>query len=156
VHANHQDVTWFREIKTCKVRGPDGYLYQPVWINPGDAAARGIADGDVVKIYNERGGVLGGAWVTERMIAGAISIDHGAKYDPIVPGELDRGGAINTICPHNPTSKNAMGMATSGFLAEVERVNLDELRRKYPEAFSRPFDAAAGPGVASFLYGGKK
>jgi len=38
----------------------------------------------------------------------------------------------------------------------VERVNLDELRRKYPEAFSRPFHAAAGPGTESFILGGKK
>jgi hypothetical protein len=46
-------------------------------------------------------------------------------------------------------------MATCGFLAEVERVNLDELRSKYPEAFSRPFHPFAGTGVESFLYGGK-
>jgi hypothetical protein len=35
-------------------------------------------------------------------------------------------------------------MATSGFLVEVERVNLEEMRRKYPEAFSRPYDRASG------------
>jgi hypothetical protein len=50
---------------------------------------------------------------------GAVYIDHGARYDPIVPGELDRGGAINTLTPHNLTSKNATGMVSSGFLAEV-------------------------------------
>ena len=38
VHAQHEDITWFREIPTCKIKGPDGYLYQPVWINPQDAA----------------------------------------------------------------------------------------------------------------------
>ena len=74
--------------------------------------------------------VLGGAYVTERVMPGAISIDHGAKYDPIVPGELDRGGAINTITPHHLASKNATGMATSGFLVEVERVNLDEYKKE--------------------------
>ncbi len=154
VHANHDDVTWFREIETCKVRGPDGYQYQPVWIHPSDAAKRGIQNGDIVKIYNERGAVLCGAYVAERMIPGAISIDHGAKYDPIVPGELDRGGAINMITPHNLTSPNATGMVVSGFLAEVERANLDELMQQYPEAFKRPFHAAAGPVVDSFLYAG--
>jgi hypothetical protein len=46
-------------------------------------------------------------------------------------------------------------MATSGFLVEVERVNLDELKKKYPEAFNRPFHATAGPGVKSFLSGGE-
>jgi len=156
VHANHDDVTWFREIKTCKVKGPDGYHYQTVWINPKDAEARGIEDEDVVNIYNERGGVLAGAYVTERVMPGAISTDHGAKYDPIVSGELDRGGAINTIVPHKMTSKNCAGIATCGFLAEVERVNLDELRRKYPEAFSRSFHPAAGPDTESFILGGNK
>ncbi len=99
VHAQHDDVTWLREIETCKVKGPDGYLYQPLWMHPTDAAARGIAHGDVVSVFNERGTVLAGAYVTERIMPGAVSMDHGAKYDPIVPGEIDRGGVINTIVP---------------------------------------------------------
>ncbi len=85
-----------------------------------------------------------------------ISTDHGPKYDPIVPGEVDRRGAINTIVMHKVTSKNAAGMATCGFLAEIERVDLDELRRKYPEAFDRPFHQCAGTGVDAFLYKGDK
>jgi len=144
VHSQHDDMKWLREIGTCKIMGPDGYLYEPIWINPVDAAKRGIENGDVVKVHNERGGVLVGAYVTERIMPGTVYVDHGARYDPIVPGELDRGGAINTITPHNPTSKNATGMVVSGFLVEVERVNLDELRRKYPEAFKRPYRPAAG------------
>jgi trimethylamine-N-oxide reductase (cytochrome c) len=134
VHAQLDDVSWFHEIPTCKVRGADGYLYEPVWISPIDAEKRGIKDGELVKIFNERGAVLAGAFVTERIMPGVAYIDHGARYDPIVPGELDRGGAINTITPHNITSKNAAGMATSGFLVEVERVNLDELRKKIPRS----------------------
>jgi molybdopterin guanine dinucleotide-containing S/N-oxide reductase-like protein len=144
VHANNDDQTWCREAPTCKVTGPDGYKYEPVWINPKDAASRGISNGDVVKIYNDRGAVLAGAYVAERVIAGAVSMDHGARHDAIVPGELDRGGAINTITPHKTTSKNCTGMAISGFLVEVEKANLDELRKQYPEAFSRPYDSAAG------------
>ena len=46
--------------------------------------------------------------------------------------------------PHNITSKNCAGMVTSGFLVEAERVDLDELRRQYPEAFNRPYDKASG------------
>jgi anaerobic selenocysteine-containing dehydrogenase len=144
VHANHDDITWTREISTCKVKGPDDYNYEPLWMNPKDAEARGIKNGDVVKVYNERGAVLGGAYVTERLRTGVVYMDHGARYDPIVPGELDRGGAINTITPHSTTSKKATGMTVSSFLVEVEGVNLDELKKKYPEAFSRPYHAAAG------------
>ena len=75
---------------------------------------------------------------------GVVDVEHGARYDPIVPGELDRGGAINTITPHNITSKNCAGMVTNGFLVEVGKVNLDELRKKYPEVFNRPYDQASG------------
>jgi molybdopterin guanine dinucleotide-containing S/N-oxide reductase-like protein len=144
VHSQHDDMTWLREIPTCKVEGADGYKYEPLWINPFDAAKRGIKTGDIVKVRNERGAVLGGAIVTERLMPGVVYMDHGARYDPVVPGELDRGGAINTISPHKTTSKNATGMACSGFLVEVEKVNIGELAAKYPEPFKRPYNRGAG------------
>jgi trimethylamine-N-oxide reductase (cytochrome c) len=153
VHANHDDMTWLREIPTCKVKGPDGYLYEPLWINPLDAARRGIESGHVVRVYNERGSVLGGAYVTERIMSGAVYMDHGARYDPIVPGELDRGGAINTITPHNLTSKNATGMVVSNFLVEAERANLDDLCQKYPQAFQRKYHPGAGLTLERVLAG---
>jgi molybdopterin guanine dinucleotide-containing S/N-oxide reductase-like protein len=154
VHSQHDDITWFREIETCKVRGADGYQYHPLWMNRVDAAARGIKKGDVVSIFNERGTVLAGAYVTERIMPGAVGIDHGAKYDPIVPGEIDRGGVINTIVPRNPTSQNTVGMAVSGFLVEVEKADMEALRAKYPEAFSRECHPAAGPCLAGVLMEG--
>jgi molybdopterin guanine dinucleotide-containing S/N-oxide reductase-like protein len=155
VHSQHDDMTWLREIHTCKVTGPDGYQYEPLWIHPSDAATRGIDDGDVVKIYNERGTVLAGAWVTERIRPGAVYIDHGARWDPIVAGELDRGGAINTITPHNITSKNAAGMVCSGFLVEVEAADLQAIRKQYPEAFKRPYKADAGLRLERVLEGSR-
>jgi molybdopterin guanine dinucleotide-containing S/N-oxide reductase-like protein len=152
VHSQHDDMTWTREIHTCKVRGQDGYLYEPVWLNPIDAGARHIKDGDVVKIYNERGALLAGAWVTERIRPGVVYIEHGSRWDPIIPGELDRGGAINTITPHNTTSKNASGMVCSGFLVEVAGVDLEALKKQYPEAFNRPYDNITGLVVERVLH----
>ena len=151
VHAQHDDISWLREIETCKMRGPEGYQYQPLWIHPKDAERRGISHGDVVSIYNERGTVLAAAYVTERIMPGAVSMDHGAKFDPIVAGKIDRGGNINSIVPRNTTSRNAVGMVVSGFLAEVEKADLEKLKSSYPEAFDRPFDAAAGPELAAWL-----
>jgi len=151
VHANLDDISWFHEIETCKVIGPDGYHYEPVWIHPSDAEKKGIVHGDVVNVFNERGGVLCGAYVTERIMPGTVYVDHGARYDPIVVGELDRGGAINTISPHSITSKNCAGMATSGYLVEVKRVDLDGLMRQYPEAFNRPYDRATGQVIERLL-----
>jgi len=64
--------------------------------------------------------------------------------DSIVTGGLERGGAINTISPRNTTSKNATGMVSGGFLVDIEPVDLDELRSRYPEAFSRPYHRSTG------------
>jgi trimethylamine-N-oxide reductase (cytochrome c) len=144
VHAQCDDITWTRETPTGKVMGPDGYNYEPCWINPSDAMDRGIEAGDIVQVYNERGIVLCGAYVTERMMKGVVYVDHGARYDPIIPGEIDRGGAINTITPYNTTSKNTTGMVVSSFLVEVKLANMDQLRKKYPAAFKRPYDPGAG------------
>ena len=139
VHAEFDDVEWFREIETCKVIGPDGYAYEPVWLNPLDAASLGIEKGDVVKVFNERGAVLGGARVTERVRTGVVYMDHGANSDVIVPGigGLDRGGDINLICPTHTTSKNASGEVTSGYLAGVEKVDVFALAAQYPAEFGR-------------------
>ncbi len=54
------------------------------------------------------------------------------------------------------TSKNCAGMVTSGFLVEVERADLDGLRKKYPEAFSRPYDYASGLKFERVLAGGEQ
>ena len=100
--------------------------------------------------------MLAGAYVTERIMPGVVYIDHGAKCDPIVPGEIDRGGAINTIVPRNTTSKNAVGHAVSGFLAEVEKTDLDALKRKYPEAFETAVPPLRGSRLGSLhLMGGE-
>ncbi len=155
VHSQHDDITWLREIETCKIKGPDGYLYHPVWLNPAEAEKRGIKHGDIVSIINDRGTVLGVAYLTERVMAGVVYIDHGAKWDPIVPGEIDRGGAINTIVPRNTTSKNAVGHAVSGFLVQIEKTDMEALKRKYPEAFERPFHPCAGPGLEACIMGGE-
>ena len=146
VHAQHDDVTWFREIETCKVTGPDGYKYEPIWVHPVDAGKLGLESGDIAKIYNERGGVLGGVIVTERIMPGAIYQDHGARVDSIVMGEggLDRGGANNLIAPSSTTSKNTVGEVTSGFLVNIEKVDVFQLAKQYPEAFSRPYDPDCG------------
>jgi molybdopterin guanine dinucleotide-containing S/N-oxide reductase-like protein len=154
VHAEHDDVTWLREIPTCKIKGPEGYLYEPLWINPEDASARGIKSGDIVKLFNERGAILGGACVTERIIPGAVYQDHGARLDLITFG-LDRGGSNNLISPAGTTSKNASGMATSGYLVEAEKVSfeqMEEWKKQYPEAFKiKPSPDAVNVGAVGPL-----
>lgn len=146
IHAQFDDVTWFREIQTCKITGPDGYKYEPLWINPVDAARMGVKTGDVARIFNERGSVLGGVYVTERIMPGVVYQDHGARTDTIVAGYggLDRGGANNLIAPSAVTSKNCAGEVTSGYLVGCEKVDVFALAEKYPEQFNRPYDPDTG------------
>jgi nitrate reductase alpha subunit len=146
-HAQADDISWTREAPTCKVTGPDGYKYEPLWIHTETAAARGIKSGDIVKAFNERGIVLCGAYVTERIKPGVVYVDHGSRSDHIAPGKIDRGGAINLISPHGITSKNAAGQATSGYLCEVQKLNMGEMeewKKQYPAAFARDYDPASG------------
>jgi anaerobic selenocysteine-containing dehydrogenase len=158
VHAQCDDISWTRETPTGKVMGWDGYMYEPLWLHPKTAAERGIKTGDIVQIHNERGIVLGGAYVTERLMPGVAYIDHGARVDSIIPGKLDRGGAINLISPEGITSKNSAGMATSGYLVEVEKVSMaqmEEWREQYPDAFEREYDPASGLRFNAWIEGGK-
>jgi len=160
-HAQGDDITWTREVATCKVLAKDGYKYEPAWINPIDAEKRGIKDGDIIKVFNERGVVLCGARVLERVMPGVAYVDHGARHDPLVPGWVDRGGAINTIAPYGVASRNAVGQATSGYLVDVQKVtekDYEEWRKMDPKAFDdaykREYDQAAGLRFNAWVEGG--
>ena len=100
-HAQGDDFSWTRETPTGKVLGPDNYSYEPVWINPMDADARDIKDGDMVKVFNERGIVLCGARVWERLRPTVVYVDHGARHDPIIAGR-STAAAPSTLSPSRP------------------------------------------------------
>ncbi|MFO1061463.1 MAG: molybdopterin dinucleotide binding domain-containing protein [Dongiaceae bacterium] len=63
--------------------------HEPCLINPKDVEARGIKDGDVVRVLNERGQILAGAKVTDMVRAGVIRVNEGGWYDP---AELRQAG----------------------------------------------------------------
>jgi trimethylamine-N-oxide reductase (cytochrome c) len=153
IHVQGDDIAWFREIEGFKVRGNDGYLYEPLWINPADAAARGIHDGDIVKVFNDQGIILTGARITERVLPGAVMVHKGSRVDPIAPG-LDRGGAANLISPPRPISKHCWGFAVSGYLCEcapVSQAEYDGWKTSYPEAFARDYDESIGANYKSWV-----
>ena len=155
VHVQGDDITWFREIPTCKVRGYDGYLYEPVWINPIDAAKRGIKNGDIVKVFNDQGTILCGAYISDRIIPGAIMVNKGARVDPITD-RIDRGGSTNLITPPKPISKHCWGFVVTGFLVEAEKLDpaeMEQWKKQYPEAFARDYDPASGSRYRGWVEG---
>jgi trimethylamine-N-oxide reductase (cytochrome c) len=97
---------------------------EPLWIHPADAAARGIAAGDVVRVFNDRGQTLAGAVVTSRTRRGVIVLHEGAWYDPLTPGRvgtLDRHGNVNTLTSDGPSSKLSGGNPSNSSLVQVEK-----------------------------------
>lgn len=97
---------------------------EPAWLNTADAAARGIASGDVVRIYNGRGACLAGAVVTDAVRPGVVQLATGAWFDPLDPaeiGSLDKHGNPNVLTLDKGTSKLAQCCSAQTALVEVER-----------------------------------
>jgi trimethylamine-N-oxide reductase (cytochrome c) len=65
-----------------------------------DATARGISDGDPVRVYNDRGQILCSAVVTETIkpgIVDSIESPYFTAQNPGDPTSLDLGGSIQCL-----------------------------------------------------------
>ncbi len=96
---------------------------EPVRLHPADAAARGIADGDVVRVFNDRGACLAGALLDDAVRQGVAQLSTGAWYDPAqdADGPLCRHGNPNVLTRDQGTSRLAQGSIGQHCLVEVER-----------------------------------
>ena len=95
-----------------------GLERQAVWISTEDAAARGIKQGDEVKVFNDIGALRIPAKVTERIMPGVIRIEEGAWYDTDEQG-IDRAGSVNVLCKDTVSPGGAA--ATNAVLVQVEK-----------------------------------
>jgi biotin/methionine sulfoxide reductase len=97
---------------------------EALWINPQDAALRGITDGAVVRVYNDRGACLAGAVITEAIRPGVVQLATGAWFDPEHPatiGSLDKHGNPNVLTRDIGTSKLAQSCSAQTTLVDIER-----------------------------------
>lgn len=110
-HSTFHNLPWLREVH------PD-----VVTMNRLDAESRGIAEGDLVQVWNDRGMIELPAHVTERIMPGVCAIPQGAWYKPVVKeGRIvDVGGCINTITSQRP-SPLAKGNPQHTNLVEVRK-----------------------------------
>jgi trimethylamine-N-oxide reductase (cytochrome c) len=119
-HYDHH-TQWLNEIPGHRIQ-KDGYAWWPIRVNPADAQARGVKDGDIVELYNDRGSVLGAAVVTERVPTGVIhSYGCSARYDPVDDSDnaTDRAGCVNILTSKRTVSKRVPGMAPNSCLCEL-------------------------------------
>ena len=118
-----QLITWKGKNRANSTQYANPWLQevqrQQLWINPQDARARGIQQGDLVRIYNDRGVVRIPAEVTPRIIPGVVAMQAGAWWQPDADG-VDNGGCPNVLTSARITPL-AKGNAHQTLLVEVTR-----------------------------------
>ncbi|EGQ8808365.1 trimethylamine-N-oxide reductase 2 [Vibrio parahaemolyticus] len=100
---------------------------EPIWIHPEDAKARGIKTGDLVRAFNNRGQVLVGAEVTDRIKQGSVCIHEGGWLDLDPKTGICKNGGCNVLTLDIPTSRLANGCAANSALVRIEKYTGPEL-----------------------------
>jgi biotin/methionine sulfoxide reductase len=97
---------------------------EPIRMHPTDAAARGLVDGDVVRVFNDRGACLAGVVIDERLRPEVVQLATGAWFDPVDPADPDAmcvHGNPNVLTEDVGTSSLARGCTGAHVLVQVEK-----------------------------------
>lgn len=97
---------------------------EPIRMHPSDASSRGVGDGDVVRVFNDRGSCLAGVVIDEAIRPLVVQLSTGAWYDPLDPSDPDSmcvHGNPNVLTSDAGTSSLARGSSGAAVLVEVEK-----------------------------------
>jgi anaerobic dimethyl sulfoxide reductase subunit A len=111
VHSTQANNDWLQQI-----------FPQRIYINPIDAAARGIANGELVKVFNSHGALVCISCTTVRIMLGVVDIPQGAWYQPDQDG-VDLGGNVNMLTSWKWTPF-AFGTAQHTIMVQVIKLDL--------------------------------
>ena len=101
-----------------------GHYFWLLRLSPQDAAARGIAHRDLVKVYNDRATVICAADVSALVTPGVVkSYESSAEFQLIeVNGEqVEIGGCMNMLTSDRPQSQGTSAMSPNSCLVQVEK-----------------------------------
>ncbi len=112
-------------------------------MHPRDAAPRGIADGDIIKLFNERGACLAAVRLSDQLREGVVQLPTGAWYDPQDPSDdkpLCVHGNPNVLTRDVGTSSLAQGCCGQLTTVQVERFtgNLPPIQAFDPPVAAEP------------------
>lgn len=102
-----------------KIRGRE-----PMRVHPADAAERGIREGDIVRVFNDRGAFLAGVHLSDTLRPGVVQISTGAWYDMLDPADplsLEIHGNPNAVTHDVGTSSLAQGPSANSCLVQMEK-----------------------------------
>jgi biotin/methionine sulfoxide reductase len=97
---------------------------EPIDIHPQDAGLRGISNGDIVRVFNDRGSCLAGASIRSDMRPGVVKLSTGAWWDPLHLGQsatLCRHGNPNSLTQDVGTSSLSQGCSAQTCLVQIEK-----------------------------------
>lgn len=97
---------------------------EPIRMHPDAAAARGVREGEVVRVFNDRGACLAGVVLERGMRPDVVQLATGAWYDPLDPADPDSmcvHGNPNVLTPDVGSSRLAWGSTGQHALVQVER-----------------------------------
>ncbi|WP_439551300.1 molybdopterin guanine dinucleotide-containing S/N-oxide reductase [Falsiroseomonas sp.] len=98
----------------------------PICLHPRDAEARGLEDGQVVRVFNDRGACLAGLRVTDAVMPGVARLSTGAWFDPSLDDSgLERHGNPNVLTLDIGASGLSQGCIAQTCLVEVEAAPAD-------------------------------
>jgi biotin/methionine sulfoxide reductase len=80
-----------------------------------------LGQGDLVRVFNERGATLAVVAIRRDLMNGVVQLPTGAWWDPNEPGGLCRSGNPNVLTRDVGTSHLAQGPSAQTCLVEVER-----------------------------------
>lgn len=99
-HTIFHNTDWLREV----------YEHEAI-MNTGDAEKLGLKRGDVVEIYNERGGTVIPVKPTQRMMPGVLAVHEGAWMD-LAGDSSDRAGNPDFLTADEPSPAGAFAYNT--------------------------------------------
>jgi anaerobic selenocysteine-containing dehydrogenase len=98
----------------------------PLHIHPADAAARGLADGDVARIFNEHGSVVTAIRHDDDLLPGVVALSHGYGHER-APG-ISRANSlpgvnVNRLLPSGAGTYEPISNMShmNGVIVQVER-----------------------------------
>ena len=141
-HTHYQQhAKWLWEIPKNRVI-INGNPYLVCHINHKVAEQKGIKDGDVVRLFNDRGSCLMVARVTYRLYPETIhAYTSSGIYNPINYGEYmswDKGGSINVLTPGRLIGDYVPAMAPYSCNIDIEKSEPDP---NFGQGFEHILDA---------------
>lgn len=115
----HAQLDPFGVSRESKHRGRE-----PLRLHPADAAQRGLAAGDIVRIHNARGACLAALLLDDALLPGVAQLATGAWFDPLEPGvpdSLEVHGNPNVLTSNRATSPLSQAPAHHSTLVRIER-----------------------------------